>query len=208
MNALEKLAEISTSIRSEAVEASRITEKFGEGAAEQLLPLLELRNGLYAFEQALHVFSDFGAADEKGIFEWNGDALWRREYDGLAGQAVFFAEDIFGTQFCGLDQAVATFDPETGAFEQIAEDVEGWAETILKDYNLWTGYKLAHTWQMANGRIPAGSRLVPITPFVLGGKYTIKPALGRCRQGHEVSRLNRSSDSRLAGWDSDQTSGN
>ena len=57
---------------------------------------------------------------------------------------LFFAEDIFGTQFCIKSNKIYTFDPETGSIEYIADHIEGWAEIIMKDYNVLTGYPLAH----------------------------------------------------------------
>ena len=38
---------------------------------------------------------------------------------------------------------------------------------------MMTGYPLAHEWQAAQGRIPAGMRLLPKQPFVLEGDYTL-----------------------------------
>jgi hypothetical protein len=36
-----------------------------------------------------------------------------------------------------------------------------------------TGYSLLHEWQMRHGAIPAGTRLMPKIPFVLGGQYAL-----------------------------------
>ncbi len=174
MSALQKLAGIgSDPIRSEAVDLRRLADTFGNPFAQQLRRLLEAKNGFYALEAALHVLSDLGGTVEKGLFEWNSENLWRKDYKGMADDAVFFAEDVFGTQFCFREDGVATFDPETGAFEVIAADVEDWAQKILNEYDLWTGHRVAHEWQVNHGPIPAGARLVPITPFVLGGEYSV-----------------------------------
>lgn len=171
---LHKLAGIgSDPIRSEPLDYSRLADTFGDHVAGQLRHLLQMKNGFYAFEAALHVLSDFGGTNEKGLFEWNSEDLWRKDYKGMAGAVVFFAEDVFGTQFCIRDGRVATFDPETGAFEAMAADLEEWAQQILNEYGLWTGHKVAHEWQVEHGPIPAGARLVPITPFVLGGDYSV-----------------------------------
>lgn len=37
----------------------------------------------------------------------------------------FFAEDVFGGQFCIKDSKVYTFDPETGSLGYLADDIEG-----------------------------------------------------------------------------------
>lgn len=141
-------------------------------AMASLLELLRYRNGFYAFESALHVFPAQSNSDEIGLMEWNASELWLREYQGLADDCFFFAEDIFGGQFCLKRDGVYTFDPETGGTTFLAADLEGWANAILTDYEVLTGYPLAHEWQSANERLPAGSRLAPKVPFVLGGEFS------------------------------------
>lgn len=91
----------------------------------------------------------------------------------MADSDVFFAEDAFGAQFCVHEGAIATFDPETGTFETMAANMEEWAQKILDDYGLWTGHQVAHDWQVQRGLIPPRARLVPITPFVLGGEFSV-----------------------------------
>ena len=111
---------------------------------------------------------------EIGLLEWNSPTLWKAEYQGLADVYVFFAEDIFGGQFCFAESGVCQFDPETGQTEEIAKDLEGWAEMIFRDYRVLTGYPLAHEWQRANGALASGLRLVPKIPFVTGGKFELQ----------------------------------
>jgi hypothetical protein len=161
-------------IASEQPDRARLAEAFGAPVASLLGEVLELRNGFYAFESALHVFSDRSAGNERGLVEWNARELWRGDYDGLADGAVYFAEDVFGTQFCARENAIYTFDPETGEFEAMAGSLEEWASEILDDYESLTGSPLAHEWQVAHGPIPIGSRLVPMRPFVLGGEYEVE----------------------------------
>jgi hypothetical protein len=73
-----------------------------------------------------------------------------------------------------LDDQVVTFEPETGAVEELSTSLEGWADRILKDYALLTGFPLAHEWQQRQGQLAAGKRLLPKRPFVLGGEYTLE----------------------------------
>jgi hypothetical protein len=163
----------STQVRTDPVTSRQIVDSFGEQRSASVLSVLEFKNGFYAFEGALHVFSDLGTKDEYGIIEWNSDDLWRRAYAGMAEDCVFFAEDIFGVQFCVRDGGISSFEPETGRFEHMARTVEEWAEKILEDYELWTGHRVASEWQQLHGPLPMGLRLVPKTPFVLGGDYAI-----------------------------------
>src|SRR5690242_19113144 len=66
----------------------------------ELANLLTSRNGFVAFESALHVFP-VGPVDEGyDLQQWNSPDLWRSAYGNLAEDALFFAEDIFGEQFC------------------------------------------------------------------------------------------------------------
>lgn len=137
----------------------------------ELAVLLSKKNGCYGFESALHIlpFNTIGA--EIGILEWNKSDLWISSYHGLADDAFYFAEDIFGNQFCLKDNGVYTFEPETGSFDYLASSIDEWCEVIINDYSLLTGYPLAHTWQQIHGAIPEGYRLVPKLPFVAGGEY-------------------------------------
>lgn len=165
MRALEKLV----SIGSGSLAAGPLA-----GVPEQLLPLLELSNGFYAFESALHVLPA-GAPDGElpGLGEWNSATLWRDAYQELAEGMFFFAEDIFGGQFALRGNEVVSFEPETGEVEVLAGDIEQWAAAVLADYELLTGSGLAHEWQRGHGALAPGTRLLPKRPFVLGGEFTV-----------------------------------
>jgi hypothetical protein len=174
MNALHKLARIgSDPVRPGSADDRKIADAFGDPVARELRRLLPLKNGFYAFEAALHVFSDLGDGHEHGLLAWNSEDLWRKDYGGMTDGAVFFAEDVFGAQFGIRKDGVSVFDPETGAFDLMASDMEQWARKVLDDHGVWTGHKVAHDWQAEHGPIPAGARLVPTTPFVLGGDYAV-----------------------------------
>jgi len=95
-------------------------------------------------------------------------------HDLLFVNIKFFAEDVFGGQFCIKSNKICSFDPETGALQDVAEDMEGWARSILADYDFMTGYSLCHEWQRVNGRLNSGLRLVPKVPFVAGGKFNVQ----------------------------------
>ena len=171
---MKKLAGVGSGALGAAPSIAQLARSFGDHAASLLAPLLRLKNGFYAFESALHVFPDVTAGGERGLLEWNATELWRGEYAGMADGAVYFAEDVFGAQFCVREHAVCTFDPETGEFETIARDLDEWATAVLDEYSLLTGFPLAHEWQTQHGMLPAGSRLVPKQPFVLGGEFALE----------------------------------
>lgn len=139
----------------------------------QLSLFLKQKNGFYAFESSLHVFPINSINNEIGLNEWNAKNLWISDYQGMADNAVFFAEDIFGGQFCIKSDGVHTFDPEIGETEFFAADLNEWAKLLLKEYKYLTGYPLAHDWQEHYGVLMAGKRLIPKVPLVLQGEFTI-----------------------------------
>jgi hypothetical protein len=141
--------------------------------ANELTALLAQKDGFYAFEAALHVFPWESRGPEIDLRAWNSPDLWISEYQGMASGCLFFAEDIFGGQFCAGESGIYQFDPETGEKTEIASRLDEWAEAILRDYRVLTGHQLAHQWQQLHGAIAPGFRLVPKVPFVAGGKFEI-----------------------------------
>lgn len=139
----------------------------------EVASLLQARNGFYAFESALHVFPSGWAGDELSVEEWNSALLWRDAFEGMADGLVFFAEDLFGSQFAVRDGEVVTFDPETAGVEHVADSIEEWSSLLLDDYEVLTGCPLAAEWQALHGRLLARQRLLPKMPFVAGGGFEI-----------------------------------
>lgn len=141
---------------------------------EELIQILSKKNGFYAFEASLHVFSyrdPIPNSNVLGLQAWNEKTLWRDWYGGLTDGLLFFAEDIFGGQFAIRDNEIISFDPESGEMVALANSFEDWATELLLNYPQLTGYPLARSWQLLNGPIPNGKRLLPKIPFILGGKY-------------------------------------
>ena len=146
---------------------------FNSPIAAQLDELLREKNGFYGFESALHVFPYETTDKEIGLLDWNEKELWISAYEDMALDALYFAEDIFGGQFCLKDDGVYYFDPETANVAKLANTINEWSKLILSDYRVITGYPLAHSWQLINGPIPTGCRLVPKIPFIAGGLYEL-----------------------------------
>lgn len=162
MTGLNKLlSNASPSLSEYEPEISGELRSLAGSLANDLLRMLCRRNGFYAFESALHVFPAHSSQREIGLDNWNGNALWRGSYGELADGCLFFAEDIFGVQFCIKDNQVNTFDPETGALGYLSDGIEDWANAIISNYEVLTGYPLAHQWQKQNGQIPSKKRLLP-----------------------------------------------
>ncbi|QIY96385.1 SMI1/KNR4 family protein [Streptomyces sp. S1D4-11] len=145
------------------------------GTAQQLGALLSERNGFYALESALHVFPASDAVlSGRSLGEWNNRQLWVEYYGELAPPALFFAEDVFGGQFALMDDAVYLFDPETAKMTVFANSVEEWASRIIAQFDYATGYSIAHAWQVENGALPVGHRLIPRVPFSCGGDFSVE----------------------------------
>ncbi|MGO2303322.1 MAG: hypothetical protein ACTH5W_01300 [Providencia sp.] len=151
-----------------------IDSNHGQLLMSELAFVLEKKNGFYGFESALHLFPYESIGTEIGAIDWNKHDLWISEYKDMALGAFFFAEDIFGNQFCIKDDLIQIFDPEIGSFDKLAGNFEEWSKAILDDYSFLTGYSLANQWQNTYGKIPSMHRLIPKIPFVLGGEYTLE----------------------------------
>lgn len=131
---------------------------------------LQERNGFYAFESALLLRPFQRLGQPLGIVEWNEPALWKSSYE-LDTEALFFAEDAFGVQFCIRGDTVSSFEPETGGYEELATSFDGWIHALSLDLNTRVGFPIAQKWQRSNGALKCGERLLPKLPFVLGGKF-------------------------------------
>lgn len=140
----------------------------------QLGVLLSKKNGFFAFEAALRVFPLETVTSSYGLKDWNSENLWRKVYGNLTQGLFFFAEDIFGGQFCLKNDGVYSFDPETAECKPIAKTIDEWAGVILRDYKILTGFPLAHLWQQTYGPLAPRERLVPKKFFVMGGEFSIE----------------------------------
>lgn len=171
-SAIEKLLSISSEpLAPHPPEQPTFISHYRLGA--ELLQLLQEKNGFYAFEAALHVFP-ISSPNFMSLEEWNSDSLWRAGYRDLAEGLLFFAEDIFQCQFCLSAEGVVRFDSETGRRASMAVTMEEWAEKVLANYSQETGCNLASEWQVRNGPITPGKRLMPKIPFFLGGAYSLE----------------------------------
>lgn len=138
-----------------------------------LSELLWKKNGFYIWHSAFHLFPVGRAGGEMDFETWNSENLWRSDFQDLTTGCCFFAEDIFGGQFCTFQNAIYYFDPETGEKEAVADSLEGWADAVLAEPEFKTGFPLAQEWEQLHGVIPRGMRLVPKIPFVAGGEYNV-----------------------------------
>ena len=186
--ATDKLLSFANASISAPEDDRKVFEVWGRLGLE-LAELLQRKNGFYAYESALLVRPSRNMGAPLGLCEWNAPALWGGSYARKI-DALFFAEDIFGVQFCIHDDAVSTFDPETGAFDELGQSIAEWTREVIENRDLRTGYPLAHEWQARNGALAPGERLLPKSPFVLGGKYEVE---NLCRSNDIKGMLFRAS---------------
>lgn len=139
----------------------------------ELIKLLKFKNGFYLFESALYIRPLRTFKNQIGFLEWNSKDLWVNDYQNMAKDCLFFAEDVFGCQFCIKSDGIYSFDPETGRLKCLAKDLEDWSQIILDEYNFYSGFEIAHDWQISKGILKPEIRLMPKTPFVLGGLYEL-----------------------------------
>lgn len=141
----------------------------------ELADLLGVRHGFYASSSALLVRPLRHSGPPLGIEQWNAASLWRADYPSEDwGPTLFFAEDLFGGQFCIRGGRVLAFEPETGALGDIGcASLAEWARLITADHRFRTGEPLAHAWRAAHGPLEPGRRLVPKVPFVVGSAYSV-----------------------------------
>ena len=177
MVSLRKLCSLGSSATIEdKPDIARLRAAFGEGPADALATILELKNGFYVFNQALHVFSDAGTANEPSIVEWNGRSCWKNRYGELARIGTCFAQDAFGNQFCWDNGTVSLFDADTAVYTLVAPSIDEWARLVLEDPDRWVHRGACESWQATNGHLLPGHRLVARVSRLVGGTYSGKNA--------------------------------
>jgi len=140
----------------------------------ELAKVLSRRNGFYAYESALLVRGIDTVPPPRDIATWNAPDTWLAQYDSFElGPMLCFAEDVFGNQFAIASGRVMLFDPETGNSEEVSETLKDWARIVVDDCAYYTGYPVAHEWQVKNGALRPGTRLMPKIPFVCGGEFAV-----------------------------------
>lgn len=170
MTSLQRLL----SVASDALSPIPCDHKIAVGIPSALRQLLGVRNGFSAFQNALVVFPCNRVMDMPSIHEWNNILGWRRWYAGLIdNDAMFFAQDLFGTQFAITQAEVVRMNPETGDAHLYSRSLEGWAQRLLDNVEEDTALPLANEWAESEGTLSRSERLLPKVPFVLGGEYEI-----------------------------------
>jgi hypothetical protein len=168
MRALEELLD-----RAKGPLGPTVRVELGGGLRGELGALLSATNGFAVFNYGIQVFHAGPDGLGPELREWNDDATWKHTYGTLADGLLCFAQDLFGVQFAIEDgRRVSRFDPETGDRLTIGESIEDWAGWLLAEPDKRGTWSFATAWQKAHGALEHDERLLPRTPFVLGGDYS------------------------------------
>ncbi|WP_394846852.1 hypothetical protein LZC95_05225 [Pendulispora brunnea] len=161
-----------STIVGQKVDIARLRAAFGDDeSAHAVSSLLAIKNGFYAFNQALHVFSDAGTPREPGLIEWNSPKCWKQFY-GAAARGIHFAEDCFGNQFQCIDGRISLLTVDRATSRVIAETIDDWAHLILDDPCRWAKQHVSDEWQRKYGRLAPGDRLVTEISPLAGGDFS------------------------------------
>ncbi|MBB35248.1 MAG: hypothetical protein CME88_07180 [Hirschia sp.] len=164
MSAIAELLDISSPALGPDTQAARLKDS-------GLQSLLQQRNGFFALQNALWVFSDNSLLELPGHDE-PAIADWLTHYPKTRGCTHCFAVDAIGYPFVTSEHGILRMDLETGVFTRIAPDIEGWARLMLAKFQQLSAWAVCKQWQDIHGPLPDGHRLLPRMPFVGGGTET------------------------------------
>ncbi len=173
MSSIEKLKQIaSTAISDKQPDLNWMHEcDVSPKLTASYMQLMSEKNGFFCFESAFLVYPDTCVRNICGALEWNQEFNWLAHYGVCSTDYIVFAENVFSEQFVISKRGVERFNPEDGEFELIADSFESFADKLLDDFDVHTGWSVARDWQNENQPLKQGYRLIPSRPFILGGEY-------------------------------------
>jgi hypothetical protein len=130
-------------------------------------------DGFY-FSKALHIY---GLSQDNFHDIDHINAAFKEEYGFLDKIPYFFACDLFGNQFGFDSKEIVFFNLETCKSEPVAKNFEDWMGVIIEKSNYYSGESILLDWENVLSPIELNQRLVPRTPFVIGGEYSPKNML-------------------------------
>ncbi|OXM66245.1 MULTISPECIES: SMI1/KNR4 family protein [Amycolatopsis] len=153
---------------------SPVEVELGGGVSRELAGLLSRLNGFALFDYGVQVFHAGPRGLGPELAAWNAVDTWKDTYGGLADGLLCFAQDLFGVQFAiEDDRRVVAFDPETGERTALGTGLDSWAGWLQEKPGTRGAAAFARLWQDTHGALGHDERLLPVTPFVLGGEYRL-----------------------------------
>lgn len=131
---------------------------------------MELINGGYYFNNAIHIYSIQAKDAWNDIYFVNN--VINKYYLDIVGELFAFSEDIFGNQFAFHKNGIVYLNIESGSYELIAEDYREWILVLISDRDFLSGWSLTIEMNdLEKEKLRSGFRLCPKIPFVSGGNY-------------------------------------
>ncbi|MCO1575664.1 DUF2625 domain-containing protein [Crossiella sp. SN42] len=141
------------------------------GPFAELAELLSHTNGFTIANGGVQVFRAGTEGLGPELAEWNEPSLWKDTYGELAADLFCFGQDLFGVQFAVSGDRVVSFDPETAERTNLGGSLADWMSWLAADLELNAAKGFATDWQDRHGPLGYRERLLPVRPFVLGGKF-------------------------------------
>lgn len=143
--------------------------------------LLELCNGAYLFDHALHLFGACENPAWHSLRAWNATTTWRDAYGAATDGLCFFAEDAFGDQFAYNDHggAVVIFGAELGRVEPCAPSFLDWLETMLEHGPALLPIEYLDAERRQGKRLQPSTQLVAFPPL-----FSVEARAGEVEVGH------------------------
>jgi len=126
-------------------------------------------NGGMFFEDALMFYPETGS--KYSLIDLN--LYLMEKFSFLTKETMFFAQDIFGNQFCFKNNQIFLFFIESGELEYVANKFNEFLEILEEEYDYLTGVAVKKEWEDSHVQLKFGERLCPKKPFILGGGYEL-----------------------------------
>jgi hypothetical protein len=137
-------------------------------APAELAAVLRARNGVVAYQGALHVR---GACREPAWHSlrhaWEGPDALHQLFEEVRPTDVPFAEDAFGDQFLLRDGRVLRLSGELGEITPVADGLEEFFGELLGDAGRALDYEPFLEYLAGGGELRPGQLLAAYPPFVL-----------------------------------------
>jgi len=137
-------------------------------APAELASVLRVRNGVVAYQGALHVR---GACREPAWHSlrhaWEGPDALHELFEEVRPADVPFGEDAFGDQFLLRDGRVLRLSGELGEIAPVADGLEDFLGQVLGDPGRALDYDPLLDFLAGGAELPPGRLLAAYPPFVL-----------------------------------------
>ena len=127
----------------------------------------------YYYSNSLHFYGNGTEYNYDDLLCQNDIIL--KHYNSLLQQGLTtFGEDLFGNQFCVLEEKYYLLDIETSELKIISNSFHGFLKELEQDIDYYSGFPITQEMDKAKlEMLGTGCRLCPIKPFVIGGEFKL-----------------------------------